>query len=237
MKIQRFADKEKTRANAQKALSVVFEKNKNAPILFLSSGGSALELLEGLSLTNKKALITLGMLDDRFTDTDSEEVSNFLQLTKTKFFCEMLSGGAMLIDTSVQSNESLSDMAERFHASLQGWRMIHPSGVIIATMGIGADGHTAGIMSNMPKNKFGTFFENDEVYAVGYDTGGNGEHRARVTVTFPFLRMIDHALVYIVGAEKERALASIMSKKGNLQETPARIMREMKDVSIFTDIQ
>ena len=234
MKIQRFTDKEKARTEAQKALVALFAKHTNTPILFLSSGGSALELLDGLSFLNKKHLVTLGMLDERYSD--KEEFSNFLSLTKTKFFFNMLTSGAMLIDTSLQHKESLLDMAERFNASLRGWRTIHPDGIIIATMGIGEDGHTAGIMSGMAEEEFGELFENDKVYVVGYDTEKKGEDRNRVTVTFPFLRLINHTVVYVLGREKEKALSSVLLKKGNLYNTPARIIREMKDVSIFTDI-
>ena len=234
MQIHRLKDKEKAKAGAKKALSALFAKHKNTPVLFLSSGGSALELLDGLFLPGRKDLITLGMLDERYSE--KEEVNNFLSLTKTKFFFEMLTGGTMLIDTSIQDKESLSDISERFSASLRGWRTINPTGIIIATIGIGEDGHTAGIMSGINEEEFGNLFENDNVWAVGYDTGKRGDERERVTVTLPFLRMIDYAVVYVVGWQKERALSRVMKKEGSLRETPARIIREMKDVSVFTDI-
>ncbi|HEA84414.1 MAG TPA: hypothetical protein ENI04_00300 [Candidatus Wildermuthbacteria bacterium] len=234
MKIHRLKDQEKAKAAAQKALSALFAKHKNTPILFLCSGGSALELLDGLFLSGRKDLITLGMLDERYSE--KEGINNFLQLTKTKFFFDMLTGGTMLIDTSIQDKESLSDISERFSASLRGWRTINSNGIIIATIGIAQDGHTAGIMPKMAEEEFGDLFENDEVWAVGYDTGRRGDQRERVTVTLPFLRTIDYAVAYVVGWQKERALSRVMEKEGSLREIPARIIREMKDVSVFTDI-
>ena len=234
MKIQRLKNEEEARVAAQNALSVLFSQHKNTPILFLSSGGSALELLDGLSIANRKDLITLGMLDERYSE--KEGVNNFVSLTKTKFFFNMLTGGAMLFDTSVREGESLPDLAERYNASLQGWHTIHPEGIVIATVGIGKDGHVAGIMAGMKEEEFAALFENNEVWSVGYDTGKRGDERERVTVTFPYLRLIDYAVVYVVGDKKKKALSRVTGKEGSLRETPARIIGEMKDVSVFTDI-
>jgi len=49
------------------------------------------------------------------------------------------------------------------------------------------------------------------------------------------LRMVDHAVVYVVGEEKRATFERVLAENGALAETPARIIREMKDVRLFTD--
>src|SRR3989344_5528375 len=59
----------------------------------------------------------------------------------------------------------------------------------------------------------------------------------RITVTLPFLRnIVDHSIVYAVGARKERILPRVLLEHGELWEFSARVIHEMKDVRVFTDI-
>jgi len=71
----------------------------------------------------------------------------------------------------------------------------------------------------------------------GYDAKERNEYPQRATITLPFLREIDHSVMYMVGMEKKDALSRMLNAKGMLFETPARIVHEMKEVHIFTDIQ
>jgi len=82
---------------------------------------------------------------------------------------------------------------------------------------------------------FDKTFNNKNVSATDLEAVGN-KHVLRTTVTFPFMKGIDFPLVYIVGIEKTEALANTVAKEGGLYKTPARILQEMKDPIIFTDI-
>jgi len=44
-------------------------------------------------------------------------------------------------------------------------------------------------------------------------------------------------VVFMVGEEKRNALERVLAEEGMLAETPARIVREMRDATIFTDIK
>ena len=58
----------------------------------------------------------------------------------------------------------------------------------------------------------------------------------RVTTTFPYLLyVVDYSIVYAVGEEKKEALKRVLQDKGTLEETPARVIRDMKNVYLFTD--
>ena len=109
---------------------------------------------------------------------------------------------------------------------------------MVITQGIGEDGHTAGIMP-YPENSalFKSLFDDPEKWVVGYDAEGRNEHPLRVTVTLSFLReVVDHSIVYAVGDGKKEALRQVLAETGTLWQTPARIIHEMRNVMLFTDL-
>ena len=168
---------------------------------------------------------TAGVIDERF---GADPVNNnFLQLK------EKLSATGILnwIDSAPQANDFLADAAARIEGSWRKWRKNYSDGQVIATIGVGADGHVAGIMPNIDLGAFGN------KWAVGYDAGQSNKFPLRITATFEFLRgEVDFAIVYMSGEEKRPALERVLADNGTLAETPARIFREMKNVKIFTDI-
>lgn len=212
MEIVRCNSKEEAQKRARGALNTLLS-NTQAPILFLSSGGSALELLEGLSIRKN---ITISFLDERCSADPA--INNFSQVT------------------SRLGERNYINM-KRFGKELRTWKERNPTGEIVITQGMGQDGHTAGIMP-YPENRklFKEMFENREHWVVGYDAKEKSDYPLRVTVTMPFLRMADYSIAYIVGEKKREALGRLLKEQGTLAQTPARIMREMKNVKIFTDI-
>lgn len=210
--------KEETQKRAAEALNTVLKQYYGQPILFLSSGGSSLELLNGLSLGDH---MTISVLDERYGNDPS--INNFSKLmTHVR--------DAKFIDTRVKEGESLQELAQRFEKELRMWKEKNPSGKVIITQGVGSDGHTAGIMP-YPENPelFKKLFDTPDHWVTGYD--------ARVTTTPSFLRhIVDHSLVYLVGEQKREALRKILALEGTLWETPGRIIQEMKNVKLFTDI-
>ena len=105
-------------------------------------------------------------------------------------------------------------------------------------MGAGSNGHTAGIMPYADeREKFNDLFNSKDKLVRGYAaTRARDKFPLRITVTLTFLRnWVDIAVVFIVGEEKKLALEKIKSKTGELNITPARIIREMKGTRIYTD--
>lgn len=204
--------KEEARTNATDGLNNVLGRISD-PILFLSSGGSSLELLDDMQEEDLGSEVTVSVLDERYSRDHA--VNNFAQLfekMQPKTF----------IDTRVQQGETLQQLAQRFERELRAWKRHNPHGAIVITQGMGSDGHTAGIMP-------GYVFDNPGQWVAGYD--------ARVTTTLVFLReMVDYSVAYVTGAKKREALKRLLAREGTLSETPARIMREMKHVKLFTDI-
>ena len=127
-------------------------------------------------------------------------------------------------------------MAKRFEGDLKDWRMSHPDGIMIALLGIGRDGHIAGMIGNPDdKRSFQFMFEDDSAWVVGHDAGNRNPYPLRVTTTMPFLRKLDTAIVYAVGEAKNYALTAVLAPTGELYRTPGRIIQELAHCLLYTD--
>ncbi len=206
----------------------------NAPTLFLVSGGSSLPLLSFIRPELLGPHLTIGVVDERYSS--DPKINNFAQLVGTEFYKNASDRHASFIDTRPKDEEGLQGLSARFDSSLKEWRDAHPQGRIVITQGIGPDGHTAGIMP-FPENpeKFKTLFENPAMWAVGYDASGKSAYPLRVTVTLPFLREVDVAIVYAVGDIKRTALKQGLHETHPLNEVPAGIIKEIRGSAVYTD--
>jgi len=236
MKIVVKRDFKQAKLAAVAVLNHIFKDIQEKPALFLSSGGSSLTLLDTVATDHTGPQTTLGVLDERYTIDPM--ISNFAQFSATPFFKKAQEQGAQSINTSVQEGESHEQLAERFEQALKAWKKENPKGVVIVTQGVGPDGHTTGIFPAANSEQFTRLFDQNR-WVVGYTALVPKEkYPQRVTVTLPFLRdVVDHSIVYMVGEEKRDALQRMLQDKGALWETPARIVHEMKNVTLYTDVQ
>lgn len=216
MDIIRYKTKEEARNGARETLTMMLSDTQE-PILLLCSGGSSLELVDGFVL---KSHITVSTLDERYSIDSS--INNFSQLMN-------YIKAPKFIDTRVKAGESLEELAQRFEKALREWKEKNSNGKVVITQGMGIDGHTAGIMPQ-------TVFDDEKQWVVGYDVKEKNEYPLRVTCTFTFLRHVDYSIAYITEERKKEAFLLLLAEEGTLEATPARIMREMKNVKIFTDI-
>lgn len=208
--------------------------NSHKNVLLLLSGGSALDVVNAFPEKMFSESITVGMLDERF-ETDIS-ANNFLQLKATKGYSFAVAKGSHIIDSLPRENELLGEFAERIENAWKLWRVNNPSGKVFVLQGIGPDGHTAGIMPYSQDDiLFEHLFINTRNWIIGYNAENRNKYPLRATATFSFLKQeVDESAVYIVGEEKVTALRSIFQEQGTLSKTPARILREMKAVTIFT---
>ena len=216
-------------------LNYLFEKYQNQPILFLTSGGSALSILALIDTSFIKNNCTITVLDERYShDT---QVNNFSLLAATDFYKKSLENKAQFIDTRVLANESMQELATRFDTELKIWKQSNPKGHIIATQGIGPDGHTAGIMPFPEDTKtFKVLFQEQEKWVTAYDAKDKNSFGLRVTTTIPFLETIDYVVVYAIGENKRQALKQILSPLPQLNKVPGSVIRSMRNASLFTDL-
>jgi len=229
-----YSDTASTIREASEALVDILTQYKTVPILFLMSGGSSLKLLDAVPPELFDARVTMGMLDERFSSDPA--VNNYLHLIETKLYKTVTMRGIPCFESVPKAGESIAEFTKRYEDYLKAWRMGHADGVIIATQGIGPDGHTAGIMPYPDDQRtFEFYFEDSDVWVVGYDAGVRNPYPLRVTVSLPFLRNIDVSIVYAVGSDKKNALDAALAPSGEVYKTPARIIRDMKHCLLYTD--
>ncbi len=222
-------------AHAAEALHHALLQSHTHAILLLLSGGSALALLQRAPKDVVWENVTIGVVDERYrADKDDRNDIAVRTAILTKHAC---ASGAHFVSIA-HSAPTRTDAARRYEEVLHTWHNIHKDGVVVALLGIGPDGHTAGIMP-FPEDPqmFAQLFDNPQRDVVGYDATGKNPFPERVTLTMTYLRArVNHAIVYACGIQKRTALSRVLAPDGTLAQTPARIMREMRDVHLFTDI-
>jgi len=137
-----------------------------------------------------------------------------------------------VISTEVGADETLSEVGVRFDTALRHWRESNSDDVIIATIGVGTDGHTAGIFPHQT-----SFDPNTTDWVVAYEFSPEvNPHTMRITTTPTFLKtQVTEAICLITGEEKRDVLKSIQSTDCTLADMPACILKDMSSVTIVTD--
>jgi len=233
-----FSSKDEAGAQLTEGLNKVLQAahSQNKPVLLLLSGGSAFDLLSQIDADSLTEKVTIGVLDERYSRDPKE--NNFAQLQETDFYTTAIAKGVQVIDTTVQGEETHEAHAKRFERALVAWKESNPEGVIVATVGIGPDGHTSGMLP-FPENPslVAQLFDDPDTLVAAYDAEGKNPFRYRSTTTNTFMKeYLDHAFVYAVGEGKRNALTRLISENGDFATTPARVLREMKSVDLFTDV-
>ncbi len=194
-------------------------------VLFLSSGGSSLAILDFIPDDIPGDYLTIGVLDERYNREG--ENNNFFQLSRTGFYKKAIESGCAFIDTRVRPGQTRNSLADYFEGELREWKKNNPDGEIIASIGIGPDGHTSGIMPfPEDKDRFEYLF-NGERWVVAYDAAGKTPYPERVTTTNTFLKLINRAFVFAVGREKADALRGMRGDRP-VSEVPAGVLKELR---------
>ncbi|KKS38386.1 MAG: hypothetical protein UU98_C0007G0027 [Parcubacteria group bacterium GW2011_GWD2_42_14] len=219
------------------ALEKALEEQKDKHILLLFSGGSAITLVNYLHAKILSSHHTISVLDERYTFDQDE--SNFSILERTSFFSQVAELGVPVLDPRPRANETLEETAKRFDLALKHWHISHRDGVVLATMGIGPDGHTSGILP-MPENTkdFEKLFLDEKKCAVGYESSPEkNPYTKRITTTVTYLtRHVEQAIVFASGVPKREVLQKIVAGEGDIASIPAMVLQQMKHVDLYTDL-
>ena len=198
-------------------------------MLFLASGGSALSLLEPEILPENLASLTISVLDEHYTTDASER--NFCKMQKLPFYAAAKEHGAVFFDPY---GGPVEEAGKRFDRFLKDWIMENPEGKLVATIGIGADGHTAGIVPFADSALFAKLFEDEEVLAVGYSTA-YGDFPERVTSTLALLKKLHTAVLFVVGEEKAATLTTFLDTEPAPSIFPAQLLKRIPNLTVVTD--
>lgn len=233
MQINQFTTVAEATASAGETLNTLLKQAQPTPILLLLSAGSALTILDYINATSMGENLTITMLDERFSP--EPDANNFLQLQKLEFYTLALNANVNFIGTLPRINENRNDMQTRLEISITNWIKNHPNGKIFATIGMGADGHTAGIFPTSDIHFFETAFEGPHLITA-YQAETGHKYLERVTATFSLFKLIDEAIVFICGIDKQLKFKTLVAGKAQTNDLPIMGIVQTKHFQIFTDI-
>lgn len=202
------------------AKEIIYKNSNNQTVLFLSGGSTPKSLYQFLAKEAKLSLGAAGMVDERYGEpfhrNSNEEmiresgILDYFQNKNSKFY-KILQGNKSLKNTAISYNNVVKKLWRRFSKK-------------IAVMGIGEDGHTAGLPAGI---------KNSKLKIQNYVTKLSdfpGELKKRITLTFKALSEMDLLIILVFGGNKKQAL-NLMFKKGLVSEIPARFYTK-PDISL-----
>ncbi len=202
------------------ARSILKQLQLNKKILWFVTGGSsivvAVEAAKLIALPkyqNLRQNLTVMLTDERYGPLNHKD-SNWQQLLEKGFKLPQ----AKLIP--ILTGESREVTTVKFNTMLK--KELTQNDYIIGLFGIGADGHTAGIL---PESQA----VDSEDLAYGYHT----TTFERITITFKTIEQLDEAIVFVQGEEKKPAIENL-SKELKLRNQPVQIFKKVPLLTIFT---
>lgn len=215
---------------------LVLDSSKNNGVLFLVSGGSCLNVINAMETCwNEK--VTIGVIDERYT-TDFN-ISNFGQMKNLPFWHNVTRKKCGVINTEMKIGETLGAAAARMEKQWKNWKKHNRQGKIIVLLGMGVDGHTAGIMP-MPedKAKFKSLFGDNSGWVCGYDCGEKNAYRYRLTATLSFLeKEPKEIVVFVSGKEKKESWEEMSNSEKDVSDLPIKVVKLVKNVTYFTEFE
>lgn len=121
--------------------------------------------------------------------------------------------------------EGLNFLDNTEHYNQLAKQAFEEADAIIGQLGLGEDGHTAGILPNSPATK------ETEALVTGYEA----PPLQRMTLTFTALGQLKAAYVLAFGEAKRQALLKLKSGNGSLKEQPAQILTGLDEAYIYND--
>lgn len=194
---------------------------ETGPVLWLVSGGSNIAIQKE-AMANvgefQSSQLTIIPVDERYGPYGHAS-SNSAAMRKAGFDPKQ----ATWIDI-LEDNPSIEEATARLAAHLS--ESVAKEATIVATLGIGNDGHTAGVLP-------GSIGVNSPEVAVWY----HADDFERITLTLTALRDYgDYVYVSAFGEGKKPALKLLVATPGgSLDITPALILRDINRATLFTD--
>ncbi|OGZ61845.1 MAG: hypothetical protein A2932_02565 [Candidatus Spechtbacteria bacterium RIFCSPLOWO2_01_FULL_46_10] len=215
-------------------LENTLKKNRHAA-LFLS-GGSVMDgypyLVEWLEKnpTLAKNLI-IAMVDERYDQNPQHKDSNAYQAEMKSAIMSRARELGASIYTSLTADTFEND-GEKYNSAVK--RIFKETDAQFAVMGIGADGHTGGILPMDDKRYESLFTGNSYAVAIEYP---QSQYVRRITITPYAIKQLDFILVIAQGENKREVITRLVKGSDEpIYKYPSLILRSAKDVLFLSDI-
>jgi 6-phosphogluconolactonase/glucosamine-6-phosphate isomerase/deaminase len=199
------------------ARSILNELGQGKNVLFFVTGGSSIAVCVKVSEILREhphQNLTVMLTDERYGPVGHND-SNWYKLIETGF---------SLLDaklTPILTGEDHMTTTKKFAEALS--QELKNADYKIGLFGVGADGHTAGILPE-------TVAVNSQDFACGYNT----DTFSRITMTPVAIEKLDEAVAWIQGEAKWQVLDGLKNEI-SLMKQPAQILKTIPLLIIFTD--
>ena len=195
-------------------------------VLWLLSGGSAVDIAakaaKALPDTGMKN-VTISLIDERFGPVGHPE-SVWQQLEEAGFAVT----GAKLVP--VLNGKSLEETAAAWEKAMR--EAFETCDYKIGLLGIGPDGHTAGILPHSPASSYSG---SKLVFAYQSEAiPGVRPAFERITLTRHALSQLDEIVAPAMGESKREALENLQ-RELPVDEQPAQILKQAKELYVYND--
>ncbi len=177
--------------------------------LFLSGGKTPLKLYEQMASFKKIKAGAVGQVDERFGQRFHKN-SNELVL-KESGILEYFENSNMRFYPMLEEGSEIDSAARNYDEALRFIFKYFPKSVGI--MGMGSDGHTAGIPAIPEICK--KMMEDQSSLVSFYEAEKYG---ARITMNFNALSMLDLIIVLVLGQEKRAMLSELFKSGGSIED-------------------
>lgn len=198
--------------------SILKQLDANKKVLFFVTGGSSIAVCIKISEILKNHThnnLTIMLTDERYGPIHHSD-SNWGKLIQGGFDLP----GAKLIPILDGSDHTLT--TKKFNENLE--REFKNAEYKIGLFGIGADGHTAGILPE-------SVAVDCSDLACGYDSAVF----SRITMSFNAIEKLDEAIAFVQGENKWEVIKDLQNKNIDLIKQPAQILKKVPLLTIFTD--
>lgn len=189
-------------------------------LLFLTGGSSIAvgialaDILRKSEIGEKINNLTITLTDERYGPVEHFN-SNLFQLKEKGFDLP----GANIVPVLVDDDRDIT--TEKFNNFLK--EELAKAEYKIGLFGVGADGHTAGILPE-------SVAVDTDKFAIGYDT----PVFSRITITPKTIEKLDEAVVWMQGKDKWPVLESLQNEIP-IQKQPAQVLKKIPLLTIFSD--
>jgi 6-phosphogluconolactonase/glucosamine-6-phosphate isomerase/deaminase len=203
-----------------KELSLALQGNNR--VIWLVSGGSNIDIevnvFNELSESQLDKL-TILLIDERYGSVDNKD-SNYLKLQNAGLDFSKVTNYSILSAGQTSPKEAAADYSKVIDD------LLNSGSYIFAQLGLGADGHTAGILPNSPAS-----YDLDES-VISY----TADDFTRITLTFKSLKKISKAVVVALGQNKMEPILNLANKELSLSEQPAQIFKQLPEAYIINEV-
>lgn len=191
-------------------------------VLWLICGGSSIKsevfILQTLQQNGFADNLTIMLMDERYGPVGHPD-SNWQQLIEAGADLSSPKAIPALTEPLKSLTETAADYAQQVAGAFEA------SDIVIGLFGLGADGHTAGILPGTPATA-----ETDQLVA-GYET----PEFKRITMTKAALSRVNVGYVFAFGDAKLSALRRLRQNKEPFTQLPAKLLSELPEVYIYND--